>query len=236
MGIAVKICGLSEPATLCRAVDGGAAMVGLNFYPPSPRAVRPQEAARLVRLVPETIEKVGIFVEPTNDELAEVLAAAPLDLLQCHGSETPARIAEIRSTFGIPVMKAIKVRARADLDFAHEFEAVADRLLFDAKAPKTLADALPGGNGLIFDWNLLKGRSWRLPWVLSGGLDAANLAEAVQICGARAVDVSSGVESAPGCKDGEAIDAFLGLARRLGRADGGPRQSGEEARRVTQDQ
>lgn len=215
MRVEAKICGLNEARAMAAAVAGGAAMVGLNFYPPSPRTVTPAEAAALAALAPPPVRKVALFVDAEDDAIEAVVAAAEIDLLQLHGAETPARVAALKERFRLPVIKAIKVAERADIETAHAFEAVADILLFDAKAPKSMADALPGGNGLIFDWSLLQGRAWKTPWMLSGGLDAANLAEAVRISGAAMVDVSSGVERAPGVKDGNAIRAFLDAAKRL---------------------
>ncbi len=200
---------------MAQAVAGGAAMVGLVFYPPSPRAVTPAEATRLAAMAPPPIRKVALFVDAEDDEIAAVVAEAEIDLLQLHGAETPARVAEIKNRFGLPAMKAIKVAARADIEAAGAYEAVADILLLDAKAPKSMADALPGGNGLIFDWGLLQGRTWRCPWMLAGGLDADNVARAVRISGATMVDVSSGVEHAPGVKNPRAIKAFLDAVRQL---------------------
>lgn len=215
MTIAAKICGLNDAASLRAAATAGAAFVGLMFYPPSPRAVTPAEAGTLAAQVPAGVGKVGVFVDPDDALLDTVLAAAPLDLLQLHGQETPERVAGIAKRAGLPVMKAIRVAERADIEAARAYEDVADRLLFDAKAPKTMADALPGGNGLVFDWNLLRDQAWRRPWMLSGGLDAGNVADAVRISGAPAVDVSSGVETAPGAKDPAAIKAFLDAVKAL---------------------
>ena len=197
------------------AVAGGAAYVGLNFYPPSPRALSPDSAGALAGLIPNGVKKVGLFVDATDDAIETVLQVVPLDLLQLHGAETPERVAALKQRFGLPTMKAIKVAERADIDLAHAYEEVADLLLFDAKAPKSMVDALPGGNGLIFDWNLLKDRAWRRPWMLSGGLDAANVGDAIRISGAQRVDVSSGIESEPGRKDPLAIKAFLDAVKHL---------------------
>jgi phosphoribosylanthranilate isomerase len=214
MTVAAKICGLASEAAVAAAVEGGAAYVGFVFYPPSPRAVTPECAAALCRAVPAGVTRVGLFVDADDAAIAAVLAAAPLDLLQFHGHESPARVAAAKRHFGRPVMKAIAVAAAEDVAAAAEYEAAADLLLFDAKPPRR-ADALPGGNGLAFDWRLIAGRSWRLPWMLSGGLTAALLPEAVAISGARIVDVSSGVERRPGDKDPAKIRAFLAAARGL---------------------
>jgi phosphoribosylanthranilate isomerase len=215
MPVDVKICGLSTAPTLQAAIDGGAAYVGFNFYPPSPRAVTPATAADLGALVPGGIVKTALFVDPTDDDLAAVLDVAAMDLLQLHGKETPARAAEIRRRFALPVMKAIKLCAPADLAEADSYIGAVDRFLFDAKPPASLADALPGGNAVSFDWRILAGRRWPLPWMLAGGLTLENLAEAVTVTGADTVDLSSGVESAPGVKDPAKIRAFLTAAQAL---------------------
>jgi phosphoribosylanthranilate isomerase len=215
MTIEVKICGINTAEAMAAATGGGAGLVGLVFYPPSPRCLRPAEAAALTVRVPPAVVKVGVFVDPDDALLSTVLGQVPIELVQLHGSEAPDRVAEIKKRFGRPVMKAIKVAESADLDTAKRYLQVADRLLFDAKPPKQMIDALPGGNALSFDWRLLAGRVWPLPWMLSGGLDRENLAEAVEISGARAVDVSSGVEDRPGVKDPAKIAAFLEAARAL---------------------
>jgi phosphoribosylanthranilate isomerase len=212
MPITVKICGLSTAESVAAAVTGGAALVGFVFYPPSPRNVTPAEAAALCAAVPGGIERVGLFVDADDATIAAALAAAPLDLLQFHGSESPDRVAAVKTIFGRKVMKAIPVAEADDLAAAEAYREIADWLIFDARPPRR-ADALPGGNGLAFDWQLLGGRSWDLPWMLSGGLAAENLAEAVRLSGAQFVDVSSGVESAPGRKDPAKIAAFLAAAR-----------------------
>lgn len=215
MTIEAKICGLRSREALACAVDAGAAYVGFVFYPPSPRSVTLAEAADLAAQVPAGVIRVGLVVEAEDAVLDQLLATVPLDMLQCHGQESPARVAEIRSRSGLPVMKAIRVAEAADLDPAGDYAAVCDRLLFDAKPPKDLQNALPGGNGLAFNWRLLEGRDWGKPWMLAGGLAADTVAEAVQISGARAVDVSSGVESAPGIKDPEKIRAFMAAIKQL---------------------
>ncbi|MDB5409502.1 MAG: trpF [Rhodospirillales bacterium] len=212
MSITVKICGLSTPESVAAAVAGGAAFVGFVFYGPSPRNVTPAQAAALCVAVPPGIGRVGLFVDADDASIAAALAAAPLDLLQFHGSESPDRVAAVKTIFGRKVMKAIPVAEADDLAAAEAYREIADWLIFDARPPRR-ADALPGGNGLAFDWQLLGGRSWDLPWMLSGGLAAENLAEAVRLSGAQFVDVSSGVESAPGRKDPAKIAAFLAAAR-----------------------
>ncbi len=210
--VRAKICGLSEPATLRAAIEAGADAVGFVFYPPSPRAVDPATAAALAALAGDAL-RVGLFVEPEDKTLQDVLEAVPLDLLQLHGQESPQRVEEIRNSTGLPVMKAISLRSGDDLEKIPAYEAIADWLLFDAKPPAG-AD-LPGGNGISFDWHLLENRRWRRPAMLSGGLDAGNLAEAVAITGIGWVDVSSGVETAPGCKDEKKIREFLRIAHGL---------------------
>jgi phosphoribosylanthranilate isomerase len=191
------------------AVANGAGFVGLVFYPQSPRSVTPGTAANLAALVPDGVTKVGLFVDPDDALLSRVLNKVPLDLLQLHGEETPERCAEINKRFGRPIMKVIKVATLEDVGTANDYGAVVDWLMFDAKAPEAMADALPGGNALLFDWTLLAGWSWPVPWMLAGGLDADNVATAVTSSGALVVDVSSGVESAPGKKDPAEIERFL---------------------------
>lgn len=215
MTLRAKICGLSTPDGIAAAVAGGAAFVGFVFYARSPRAVTPEMAASLGAEVPAAVGKVGLFVDETDARIAEVLRAAPLDLLQLHGAETPARVAEIRARHGVPVMKAISVAGPDDIAAAAPFVEVTDWLMFDAKPPKDMAGALPGGNALAFDWRLLAGRAWPRPWMLAGGLHAANLAEAARITGAPVVDVSSGVEDTPGRKSPAKIAAFLDAVRGL---------------------
>jgi phosphoribosylanthranilate isomerase len=215
VSVLVKICGLDAPDSVAMAVVEGAAMVGFVFYPPSPRNLTPAQAGRRVAGVPSGIDRVGLFVDPTDSDIGTVLAEAPLDLIQLHGSESVERVKQVRTTFKRPVIKAIKVETAADIDAATVFDGIADWLLFDAKPPKTLANALPGGNRVSFDWTLLQGRRFKRPWLLAGGLDADNLAEAVRQSGAMAVDVSSGVEERPGVKDPKRIQAFLHAARAL---------------------
>ncbi len=209
MTVDAKICGINSRDAMSAAVDGGAAYVGLVFYPPSPRAVTAQQAASLSEGVPDSVIKVGLFVDIDDDTLDRITGSVALDLLQLHGSETPARVADIKRRSALPVLKAIKIAAAADVALADAYYDVADRLLFDAKAPVDMKGALPGGNALMFDWQLIAGRRWPLPWMLSGGLNAENVAEAIRVTGAGAVDVSSGVESAPGVKDIARIAAFL---------------------------
>jgi phosphoribosylanthranilate isomerase len=214
MTIAAKICGLSSEAAVAAAVEGGAAYIGFVFYPPSPRAVSPARAAALCALVPSGVQRVGLFVDAEDDAIRAVLDEAPIDLLQFHGNESPDRVVDVKLRFHRPVMKVVAVAAPEDVLAAARYEADSDMLLFDAKPPRRV-DALPGGNGLAFDWRLIAGRKWRRPWMLSGGLTAELLPEAVRVSGAAAVDVSSGVERRPGDKDPEKIRAFLAVARSL---------------------
>lgn len=214
MAVLAKICGLTTPQAMAAALEGGAAYVGLVFYPPSPRAIAPAEAARLAAPVPGHVAKVGLFVDADDATIDSTLNQVKLDLLQLHGSETPQRVAEIKRRFKLPVMKAVKIAERADVEAAAAFVDAADRLLFDAQEPKS-ADALPGGNGLAFDWSLLAGRQWPLPWMLSGGLTADNLPQAVAATEAACVDVSSGVEERRGVKSPQKIARFLAVAKSL---------------------
>lgn len=215
MPIEVKLCGLNTPEAMDAAVSAGADMIGLNFYPPSPRAVTTEEGARLAQRAGARVRKAGLLVNPDDELLIRVTQSVPLDLLQLHGEIPAERVAEIRARFGLPVMLALPIAREEDFDAVAPFEPVADRFLFDAKPPKTMKDALPGGNAISFDWQLLAGRSFRRPWMLAGGLTTDNVAQAVEISGAKAVDTASGVEEAPGKKSVEKIKAFVEAARRL---------------------
>ena len=210
-GVRVKICGLRDPAHLAVAAEAGAAYAGFVFFPKSPRHLSLPEARALALAAPVGLAKVALVVNASDADLDAILAEVPIDMLQLHGAETPARVAEIRARFGLPVMKAVGVAEAADLDALPAYEEVADQILVDAKAPKG-AD-LPGGNGLAFDWRLIAGREWARPWMLAGGLTPENVAEAVRLTGAWQVDVSSGVESAPGQKDPALIRAFIAAAQ-----------------------
>ncbi|MGX9854384.1 phosphoribosylanthranilate isomerase [Limimaricola variabilis] len=210
MPVSVKICGLSDRAGLDAAVAAGARYVGFVFFARSPRCVSVETAAALALEVPPGVAKVALVVDADDATLDDIVARVPLDMLQLHGRETPERVAEIRARHGLPVMKAVGVATGADLPALDLYAAVADQILVDAKAPA--GAALPGGNGLAFDWRLIAGRRWPVPWMLAGGLTPENLAEAVARTGARQVDVSSGVESAPGRKDADRIRAFLSAA------------------------
>lgn len=207
----VKICGLRDVATMQAAVDAGASYVGLVFFPKSPRNVSLSDAVTVACAVPPGIAKVALVVNADDAQLDALTDKVPLDMLQLHGAETPDRVAEIRARYGLPVMKALGVADAGDLAAIDAYAQVADQLLIDAKPPRD-AD-LPGGNGLSFDWRLIAGRRWPVPWMLAGGLTAENVAEAVRLTGAQQVDVSSGVESAPGIKDAGKIAAFLAAAK-----------------------
>jgi len=212
MPVTAKICGINDPASMRAAVKGGASHVGLVFYPPSPRSLTGPQAQRLATLVPRTVKRVGLLVDANDLQIDAVLGAIPLDLLQLHGAESPGRLRAIRERFGIPLMKALRIVTAADVAIADAYVGVADALLFDAKAPP---GGMPGGNAIAFDWSLLKGRDWPLPWMIAGGLDVSNLAQAVARSGARIVDVSSGVEDAPGKKNPDKITEFLAAVARL---------------------
>ena len=215
MPIEVKICGINAPEALSAAVEAGADYVGFIFYPPSPRHVTPDEAGALARATPAHVRKVGLLVDADDETIADAVTAVRLDILQLHGRESPGRVAEIHARFALPVMKAVPIAGADDVATAGDYCRAAERLLFDAKPPKDVKGALPGGNALAFDWQLLAGKTWPLPWMLSGGLDADNVAEAVQTSGARAVDVSSGVEDRPGLKNPDKIRALLAAAKAL---------------------
>lgn len=207
-----KICGLSTPETVDAAVAAGARFVGFVTYPPSPRHVVSDEVLKVLGArVPEGVIRVGLFVDPDDALLDERLATGAIDLLQLHGQETPQRLAAIKARTGKPVMKAIKVGAAGDVERGiATYASVADRLMFDAAE-----GILPGGNARAFDWTILSGRKVPLPWFLAGGLTPGNVAEAVQVTGAPAVDVSSGVESSRGVKSIDLIRAFLNRVKAL---------------------
>ena len=216
MSLAAKICGINSPDALEAAVDGGARYVGFVFYAPSPRFITPEQAVMIAAPAPADVKKVGLFVDAEDGAIQATLDACPLDMLQFHGAESPERVMEAKKTFGLPVIKAIKLAGPDDLFRAGDYLGSADMLLFDAKPPDDLEGALPGGNALAFDWELLSGAQWPCPWLLSGGLNTDNLAEAVEITGTGMVDVSSGVEDTPGHKDPARITAFLETVAKIG--------------------
>jgi phosphoribosylanthranilate isomerase len=213
--IRVKICGLRSPADM-QAV-AGAAYAGFVFFEKSPRHLTLDQARDLAVLAPVGLAKVALVVDATDAFLDQLTEKVPLDMLQLHGHESPDRVAEVRARYGLPVMKAIGVADEGDLAALFDYALVADQLLIDAKPPK--GAALPGGNGLSFDWRLIAQRRWLKPWMLAGGLTPENVAEAIRLTNARQVDVSSGVETSPGIKDPAKIASFVKAARN----DGPPR-------------
>jgi phosphoribosylanthranilate isomerase len=206
MPASAKICGLSTPATLDAAIAGGASHVGFVFFPPSPRHLTPDAAGGLAARVPAHVRRVGVFVDPEDALLEQAVTFARLDAIQLHKA-APARVAAVRARFGRETWAAVPVKTRADLDASRTLAGAADRIVYDARTPD--GAALPGGMGLRFDWALLDGFRHPLPWALSGGLDTANVGEAIRRTGATLVDVSSGVEAGPGVKDVDKIAAFL---------------------------
>jgi phosphoribosylanthranilate isomerase len=211
MSLIVKICGLSTPETLDAALQAGADMVGFVFFPSSPRNLGLERARELGRQAKGRALKVALTVDADDAALANIVETLQPDILQLHGSESLARLREIRQKFGLPVMKAIAVETSADLVRLPGYAAVADRILFDARAPRDATR--PGGLGAVFDWQLLERLDLKLPFMVSGGLNADNIAQAVRVTRAGGVDVSSGVEHAPGVKDIEMIGAFIRAAR-----------------------
>ncbi len=209
-GTQVKICGLSTAGTVSAAVESGAAYVGFVFFPPSPRSLEMSAARKLALDVPTGVAKVALTVDADDAFIDSLTEVVPLDMLQLHGSETPLRACEIRDRTGLPVMKAIGISDVDDVERIDLYEKAVDQILIDARPPKD--GKLPGGNGLSFDWTLIAGRRWTVPWMLAGGLSHENVAEAVALTGARQVDVSSGVESAPGVKDADLVRQFLEAA------------------------
>lgn len=208
--IRVKICGLRTEADVAAVASAGAAYAGFNFFPKSPRYASPERARALALSAPEGLCKVALVVDADDATLDQIVATVPLDMLQLHGHESPARVAEVKARYGLPVMKVIGVADEADLAPLLDYQIVSDQILIDAKAPK--GAVLPGGNGLTFDWRLMVGRKWLRPWMLAGGLTAENVGQAILRTGARQVDVASGVESAPGVKDAGKIAAFTRAA------------------------
>ena len=209
--IRVKICGVRTAEDVAAVAAAGAAYVGLNFFPPSPRFVSLEQGRALALAAPVGLAKVALTVNADTATLDAIVEAMPLDMLQLHGHETPDRVAEVRARYGLPVMKVIGVRDEGDLACLFDYSTVADQIMIDAKPPTDAV--LPGGNGLTFDWRLVAQRRWLRPWMLAGGLTSDNVAEAIRLTNARQVDVASGVESAPGVKDPARIAAFVQAAR-----------------------
>jgi len=206
----IKICGITTADALEAAMAARASHVGFNFYPPSPRYAATGLAARLSAQAAGTLTRVGVVVDPSDETLSELTDAVGLDALQFHGAESPERLSQARTRFGLPVWMVLSVASASDLERASASVGAADFLLLDAKTPK---GALPGGMGLKFDWGLLAGWKAPLPWGLAGGLNPGNVAEAVRRTGAALVDAASGIESAPGIKDPALIAAFCAAAR-----------------------
>ncbi len=215
MTIDVKICGITDATGLDAALDAGARWVGFVFYGKSPRNISPAQAADLIHRMAGRAKSVGLFVDPDDDGLTQVLSIAGLDIIQLHGAETPERAANIRQRHGLALFKAVGVQSVDDVRGAKAFTGIADQILFDAKPVSV--DALPGGNGHVFDWTLLRHAPIDSPWILSGGLTPVNVADAVQQSGAQAVDVSSGVEVTRGIKDPDLIRAFIQAAHSVPR-------------------
>lgn len=211
MDTRVKICGLKTPETVASAVEAGAQYLGFVFFEKSPRNVSVSVARDLALDVPVGVAKVALVVNATDAELDRLLGEVPIDMLQLHGSEDLERVKAIRVRYGLPVMKAVGVAVPRDIQSLDAYGLVSDQVLVDAKAPK--GAALPGGNGLSFDWRLISKRGWNAPWMLAGGLTPDNVVQAIQLTGAKQVDVSSGVESAPGVKDPVKIRAFIKAIR-----------------------
>lgn len=207
---AIKICGLKSTRAIDVATQAGARYLGFNFFAKSPRSVGIDQARALCAHVPVGVARVGLVVDMNDAELDQIIARVPLDIIQLHGSETVQRVRDIKQRHGLPVMKAVGIRDAEDLPKLDLFAPVSDMLLVDAKAPKDAA--LPGGNGTAFDWSLISGRRWPLPWMLAGGLTPENVRTAMDSTGARIADVSSGVETAPGEKDPALIHAFADAA------------------------
>lgn len=212
--VRTKICGLTRPQDVAAAVAAGADYLGFNFFPKSPRAVTPDQARALALEVPPGVAKVALVVNPDDALLDAITGTMPADMIQLHGRETPERVAEVRTRYGLPVIKVVGVADAEDLAALGPHGRVADQLLVDAKPPKNAV--LPGGNGLTFDWRLIAGRRWPVPWMLAGGLTPDNVAEAIAMTGTRQVDVASGVESGPGVKDAGKMAEFIKAAHGAG--------------------
>lgn len=213
MPVSVKICGLKTEDAVKAAVAGSASFLGFNFFPPSPRLVSPEKAAELSALVPPRIKKVALFVDAADDVLAHTLGVFKADILQLHGSETPARCEQIKTKFGLPIIKAFAISEADDVEETMAYETVVDYFLFDARAPE--GSMLPGGNATSFNWGVLKHQNLLHPWFLAGGIHANNLAEAVAASDARMVDIASGAERVRGEKDPALITEILQRAQAI---------------------
>lgn len=209
--ISVKICGLRTAEEVTAVADAGASYCGFTFFEKSPRSVKLSDARDLALGAPVGLAKVALTVNADDAFLDALTSQVPLDMLQLHGSEPPERVTEVKARYGLPVMKAVGVAEADDLAALESYFPVADQILVDAKPPK--GGELPGGNGLTFDWRLIAGRRWPVPWMLAGGLTPDNVAEAIKMTGAKQVDVASGVESAPGVKDLDLVRGFAAAAQ-----------------------
>ena len=209
--VSVKICGLATVDDVRGCADAGANYMGLVFFQKSPRNITLPAARELALAAPLGLAKVALVVNPSDADLDAITGTVPLDMLQLHGRETPERVTEVKARYGLPVMKAVGIADGDDLPKLESYFGVADQILVDAKPPK--GGELPGGNGLSFDWRLIAGRRWHCPWMLAGGLTPENVAEAVKMTGAKQVDVSSGVENAPGQKNAKLIQKFVQSSR-----------------------
>ncbi len=209
--VRVKICGLTRPEDVAASVAAGASYLGFNFFPKSPRYTDIPSAAAMAVTVPDGVAKVALVVDADDTLLDALTASVPIDILQLHGSETPERVLAVKARYGLPVMKVVGVATAEDLPLLDAHGRVADQILVDAKPPPG-ADR-PGGNAITFDWNLIAGRRWPVPWMLAGGLTPLNVVDAIALTGARQVDVASGVESAPGVKDAQMVADFIAAAQ-----------------------
>lgn len=215
MTVKAKICGLTTEEAVKAALDNGAVFLGFVFFTRSPRNITPEKAARLTTKVPANVKTAAVLVDPTNEDISGILKSFKPDYLQLHGNESLERVRDIKQKFGTGIIKAIKVRTGDDIAAALPFTKVSDILLFDSKAPAESVGLLPGGNGLRFDWSLLQGRDFQIPWMLSGGLNIENVAEAVKLTGARMVDVSSSLEDEPGRKNPALVKRFLDEVKKI---------------------
>ena len=207
--ILVKVCGITTLPALNTSIKGGASYVGFMFYPPSPRNITPQDAAILAAHIPPSVKKVAVTVNADDQQLADIQSVFIPDFWQLHGNESPERAQQIKQLTGIPIIKACSIRNGDDIAASLAYQDSVDMLLFDARPPKEMTNALPGGNGLSFDWNLLANRTFSLPWMLAGGINADNVIQAITASGASMVDVSSSLENSPGIKSPELIETFL---------------------------
>ena len=211
--VSVKICGLTTEEAVADAIAAGADFIGVVFFSKSPRHVSMDRAAEILQFVPETVSRVGLFVDPDDALLDTVMNHVRLDYFQLHGHETPERVEAIRLEYGMPVIKGLGIHDATDLESAKAYADIADWLLFDAKAPA--GAGRPGGNAVTFDWSLLSRHQWPCPWMLAGGLTPDNVGEAIRLSGAKAVDVSSGVERSPGIKDAGQMAHFIQSAKSI---------------------